>query len=200
MKRNVVAVVLALLCSTVGWAANITDGGFESGVFSPNWTLGGACVGIVPTSSSPCYSDINTSTVYAGTYSGRFGAQPDPMTLTQSVTVPAGAYILSFQLALTTGTPKGNGVFTPANFLDVSWGGASVGYLSDLDAATWAQRSFLVNSTGAATNLMFTMRQDLSGDFFLDEISLDSAVPEPATLWLMGLGLACVGLTRRKKA
>jgi hypothetical protein len=193
MKRNVVAVVLALLCSTVGWAANITDGGFESGVFSPNWTLGGACVGIVPTSSSPCYSDINTSTVYAGTYSGRFGAQPDPMTLTQSVTVPAGAYILSFQLALTT-------AIVPDNSLDVSWGGSSVGSFSDLTAATWSQRSFLVNSTGAATNLVFTMLQDNTGDFFLDEISLDSAVPEPATLWLMGLGLACVGLTRRKKA
>jgi hypothetical protein len=75
-----------------------------------------------------------------------------------------------------------------------------VGYLSDLNAANWLQRSFLVNSTGAATNLVFTMGQDIVGNFFIDQISLDSAVPEPASLWLMGLGLACVGLTRRKKA
>jgi hypothetical protein len=121
MKRNVVAVVLALLCSTVGWTANIANGGFESGDFS-NSTLGGAC----PAGGSAlslCWSSVDASTpygVYAGTYSGRFGAQPTSMTLTQSVTVPAGSYILSFWLALTTDNPKGSGILTPVNFLDVS--------------------------------------------------------------------------------
>lgn len=190
MKRNIVAMVLVLFCSTAGWATNITNGGFENGNFT-GWTLGGVCPGSDP-AGSPCWSAVVTSPVHAGVYSGKFGAYPGSMTLTQSVTVPAGSYTLSFWLALTTGNPLDNS-------FDVSWGGASVGSFSDLSAATWAQRSFLINSTGAATPLVFTMAQDITGDFFLDDISVD-LVPEPATLWLMGLGLACVGLTRRKKA
>ena len=202
-NRNLLVVVMALCCAAAGWANSVVNAGFETGDFT-GWALGGACLGVVTTSIYPCWSDVESWTpygVYVGTYAGRFGAQPTAMTLSQSVTVPAGLYEVSFYMALTTGTPKGRNLpgeplFDPANFLRVTWGGVDVGYLHDLDAAGWARYAFAVTSTGAPTTLEFEIRQDISGDFFLDEISVD--VPEPATLGLIGLGLAGLALVRRR--
>jgi len=203
-NRNLVVVLMALLGASAGWADPVANPGFETGDFT-GWTLGGACTGVSPTSNGPCWSDVVNSTPYGlveGSYSGKFGAQPDPMTISQSITIPAADYYeVSFWMALTTGNPKGyagsgNPLFDPANFLRVSWGGVQVGDLHDLDAAGWARYSFPITSTGAPMTLEFEIRQDNTGDFFLDDISID--IPEPATLALIGLGLACLALIRRR--
>ncbi len=162
------AIIATLIIASAASATIVTNGGFETGNFT-GWTLGGACPAPGPNpGAAPCFSHVTDSSlpeliygVFDGTYSGRFGAQPDPATLTQLITAPAGNYDLSFFLALTTGDPPGNGVFSPPNLIHIFFGGSEVGSLENLNAHGWIQYAFPITSTGLATNLEFDFRQDL---------------------------------------
>lgn len=200
-NAKVLLVIAVVLSSTAAWSLPLANPGFEDGTFS-GWTLGGACAGFPDTGGGPdCWSSVVGSPVYEGSYAARFGSQPDSATLSQLVDLPIGSYTLSFYLRLTTANPKGSGFFDPANLIYVYFGGNKVGSLESLDASSvWTKYSFDIESYGGPTNLMFEFRQDFTGDFFIDNVALDANVPEPGTVCLFGLGIACLGLVRRKWA
>ncbi len=196
-NAKVLLVIALVLSSTAAWSTPLANPGFETGSFS-GWTLGGACTGVVNPDPGPCWSGLVTSPVYEGSYAARFGSQPNSSTLSQSVDLPLGGYTLNFYLRLTTGDPKGRGGFDPANLVYVYFGGHKVGSLESLDASSvWTKYSYNIESYGV-TDLMFEFRQDTVGDFFIDDITVDTRTPEPGTICLFGLGIACLGLARRK--
>ena len=93
------------------------------------------------------------------------------------------------------------------NNIDFLWNGATVATLLGngraLSDTAWTQYSFVLQATGASSRLEFVDRSpDDNGDVgglgaYLDDVSAE-AVPEAGTLALLGLGLAGLGLTRRR--
>jgi hypothetical protein len=196
-NAKVLLVIALVLSSTAAWSTPLANPGFETGDFS-GWTLGGSCLDATDLGAGPCWSGIAANPVYEGTYAARFGSQPESSTLSQFVDLPSGSYTLNFYLRLTTANPKGSNTFDPANYIYVNWGGHQIGSLESLDASTvWSKYSFDLESYGASS-LLFEFRQDFVGDFFIDDITLDTRTPEPGTICLFGLGLACLGLARRR--
>lgn len=66
--------------------------------------------------------------------------------------------------------------------------------------ANWQQFSFTWSAVGTtnATISLFSLNTAAAGnDFVLDDLSF-SPVPEPSTLWAMGLGAVGLGLSRRR--
>lgn len=193
-NAKVLLVIALVFSSTAAWSLPLANPGFESGTFS-GWTLGGSCTNIA---GPDCWSGIVTNPAYEGTYAARFGSQPTSATLSQLVDLPAGAYTVNFHLQLTTGNPKGRGGFVPANLVYTYWGGDRIGSLESLDASSfWTKYSYDFESYGV-TSLMFEFRQDIVGDFFFDDVTIDARAPEPGTICLFGLGIACLALARRK--
>lgn len=202
MTKLLLTIAIVTLISPAIWAGPVTNGGFETGDFT-GWSLGGGCNGLgINGGGAPCWAYVD-STAPNGpfdSYSAIMGPQPDAGTLDQMITVAPGTWTVSFELEVSTGTPPGNGIFNPPNFFDVSWGGTEVLGLTNLPAEGWTLETVNVVSTGAPTDLMFSFRQDISGNFWLDQVNMTSAgVPEPGTVALFGLGLGLLSLARLRR-
>lgn len=196
LKRIFIAAALVLgsLASNSAMANLVTNGDFEAGntgwstpgmwiyesssyAHSGSWLAGTGCVG------NACVSNAGT-----GAYLG------------QTLATDANSlYTLSFWVGEDSGATSEFSVF---------WNGVMVADVLNPANNTlnngmgMVQYSFTnLLATGAATAFELHGRQDPAGIYF-DDVSVVSAnnVPEPSSLALIGLGLAGLAFSKRKKA
>lgn len=188
------ALIVASLVSTSVMANLVTNGDFEAGntgwstpgmgifsyasyAHSGSWIAGTGCVG------HDC-----VSTEGSGAYLGQ--------TLS---TAANGLYTLSFWVGENSGATSEFSIF---------WNGAMVADVvnpanntlnNSLGMVEYSFANLL--ATGASTAFEIHGRQDPAGIYF-DDVSVvgSSNVPEPSSLALIGLGLAGLAFSKRKKA
>jgi hypothetical protein len=181
-----------MMVLAVAARANLVfNGGFETGDFT-DWTLNNSSV-----YDSVCQvgDSIGAATcmVNSGDYAASFGHDGGVTTLSQDlVTTPGAAYTLNFYLA--NDNPSDAGVTT----FDVMWDGVDVYSLSSPQPSfPYTLVSLNVAATLGSTTLSFLAQQDPS-QWFLDDVSVQ-AIPEPAPMLLVAVGLIAAGLARRSR-
>jgi len=163
-------------------ATNIVlNGSFETGTFA-NWTPVGdqtfngvQCPGPGPS-------------VAQGNCSAFFGAVGTTGGISQTMATSVGAvYFVNFAFQ-----PDG---FGPSSFT-AQFGATTLLSLTNPPASGYQFFSFGVTATSPNTTLTFNFRDD-PGFLLLDRVEV-LTTPEPATLSLLGLGLAAVARIRRR--
>ena len=207
--RLLVATALVLSLSSSAPASLINNGSFENGLdpgtFTTlgtgntsitNWTIAGGSIDYIGTywNASAGVRSIDLNGMSSGTLQQTFA------------TTPGESYLLTFDLS---GNPDGgnpiktltvtDGIFAQMFMFDTTAnGGATIGINGNM---RWQPQSFQFTASSASTTLSF-IGDPNNGPFgpALDNVSV-TAVPEPATLAVLGFGLLGMGAyTRRRKA
>ncbi len=201
MKLSIIAAVAALAATSPVAAANlIANGNFETGTLA-GWTLADSGSGswfVIGNGAGTAISGFPTPTLAAG---GSFVAMTDQSNpgshnLSQTLTLGAGAFVLSFDAR---GSDQSN-----------SGGAPDQQYIVTVDGVTitgpntnpgWGFYSFNLNLTAGSHTFAFQENDDrLFYTAGLDNVSLTAAVPEAATWAMMVVGFGLVGVAARRRS
>jgi len=163
----------------------VVNGGFETGGFT-GWTLVG----------DPTYLGVvDGDNVLSGKYVAELGPVGAAAHLTQNVaTTPGAAYIIELFIANLGTAPD-----DIDNHFSVTFDGTLLYEAFDLDTSNqFLQLTLEGIATGTSTLLDLSFRNDPTF-FYLDDVSITAAIPEPGSLALLLVGLAGLAAARRGK-
>jgi hypothetical protein len=188
--------VTALLGSQSAFADQlVTNGGFETGDFT-GWNLAGTAT----SGSNPAlFYGVDTLDAATGTYGAYLGTEFSTLQLSQTLTLADNHnYTVSFSLANLGGALAGG--FN--NSFSVSLGGVTVFTETNAPASAFTNYSFSfnTNATFPTSDLLLITSENDASYFSLDNVSVSTATPEPATLLLVVPAIGLLALRRRKTA
>jgi hypothetical protein len=188
LRRFALAAGLAIAVALPAHAApTLVNGGFESGDFT-GWT------GTGDTTFNGVQCPGPGPSVFQGNCSAFFGPVGTTGGITQTVTslVVGTDYVISFAFQ-----PDGG---TPSSF-SATFGGLPLINLANPPGSflgPFQVLSFTRQATATSEALAFNFRDD-PGFISLDAVSISVAVPEPATLAMLGIGFVGLWIGRRRR-